>query len=152
MLFVILHGNYEDINDVSQNILMSLYLSLKQFKFKSSFKTYLYRFIKNKAIDFIRKQTGLKKVVVKIRQENHKTQIDPELEYLRKEVKSDLYYFLFKLNEEDRILIYLKDIEGKSITEIAEIMKKKSGTVKSGIHRARNKLFKIIQEADYEYV
>ncbi|MCG8568805.1 MAG: sigma-70 family RNA polymerase sigma factor, partial [Spirochaetes bacterium] len=135
LLFIMLNGCYEDIEDVSQNILFALYQSLSKFKFQSSFKTYLYRFVKNKAIDYIRKQTKWKRGEEQLSQKDEKLFINPEDQFMMKETENEFYNFLFQLNEEKRIILYLKNIEGKSINEIAEKKKKKTGTIKSNLHR-----------------
>ena len=56
LLFGLFRGHREDMEDAEQEILLALYRSLSGFRFESGFKTYLYRFTRNKAIDIIRKK------------------------------------------------------------------------------------------------
>ena len=58
-LFTLFRGCREDIEDAEQEILMSLFMGLTNFKFRSSFKTYFYRLSKNRAIDILRKKKSL---------------------------------------------------------------------------------------------
>jgi RNA polymerase sigma-70 factor (ECF subfamily) len=53
-----------------------------------------------------------------------------------------------KLDKEERLLIKLRDIDGMSYNEIAEIMEIPLGTVKSKLHYARKKLRQFIEEAN----
>ena len=56
ILYAILNGNREDVEDAEQEFIMALFKTLPYFNFKSSFKTYIYRIAKNKAIDVVRKK------------------------------------------------------------------------------------------------
>ena len=53
-----------------------------------------------------------------------------------------------QLGEDERLLIKLRDIDGLSYNEIAEITDLPLGTVKSKLHYARKKLKKLIEEAN----
>ena len=50
-----------------------------------------------------------------------------------------------QLSPNDRLLIKLRDIDGLSYDEIAEIINKPLGTVKSGIHNARKRLKNLLK-------
>ena len=56
ILYSVLNGNAEEISEVEQDVLVALSRSLPKFEFRASFKTWLYRFCRNKAIDFLRKK------------------------------------------------------------------------------------------------
>ncbi len=111
-----------------------------KFKFKSSFKTYCYRIARNNAIDILRKNNKYKKIVNAATEhttlkEFNKNEIEQKLQ-----LKEDVLELLLKLNKKEKELILLKDIEGLSIKEIKQIVKIPEGTIKSRLHRAREKL------------
>jgi len=54
-----------------------------------------------------------------------------------------------KLDDEERLLIKLRDIDGLSYNEISDIMEIPLGTVKSKLHYARKKLRQLIEEANF---
>jgi len=70
---------------------------------------------------------------------------DPEEEVLKKERVNRIFELLFRLEEEEKSLILLKDIEGLSIKEIMQILGLPEGTVKSRLHRSREKLAKLLE-------
>ena len=49
-------GNESDAQDITQNVFIKVFKKLKSFKFKSSFKTWLYRIAVNEAINAINKR------------------------------------------------------------------------------------------------
>ena len=144
-LYVLLNGQREDIEDVEQELIMALYRSLPSFNFKSSFKTYIYRMARNKAVNLIRKRKIEEKLVRLLSFKLFKKKDDPEEQVILKGENANLIRQLFSLDKEDRMLIILKDIEGISINEISEILSLPKGTVKSKLHRSRKKLLKLLE-------
>jgi len=150
LLFTLLNGNPEDIEDVEQEIFISLYEKLSSFRFKSSFKTYFYRLSRNKAIDFLRKRTREKKYLFHMYSEPVKIFTDPQDDLINMEEKNRIFNILFKLDRDERSLILLKDIEGLSIRDISKIFRIPDGTVKSRLHRSREKLVKMLEGEKHE--
>ena len=56
LLAALLNGSAEDMADAEQEILVGLWVGLDRFRFASSFRTFLYRFCRNKAIDLLRRE------------------------------------------------------------------------------------------------
>ena len=148
IIYTVIQGPEEDIEDVEQEILLALYKSLPRFSFKSSFTTYLFRMCRNKAIDFIRKRKQHFMVnELSLKQHDTANNNTPELQYINTAVQSDVLNAVLQLEEKDRSLILMKDVENLSIDEIAGIFKKPAGTIKSRLHRARKKAAeKILEE------
>ena len=125
---------------MEQEILLALYNGIPKFSFRSSFRTYLFRMCRNKAIDFIRKRTyrvNMEKSITK-----HQEAVDhdtPETLYILESKKDDVMNAVFELGEKERSLIIMKDVENLSIAEIAEVFHRPAGTIKSRLHRARLK-------------
>ena len=138
IIFSILRGSVEDIEDIEQEVAMALYQGLARFSFKSTFKTYLYRLCRNKTIDFIRRKEKQKNLIRKIFQSiPERVQESPDKIMERMGIRNNLAQTLFELPELERSLIILKDIEHLSLKEIGEVLNKPLGTVKSRLHRAR---------------
>ena len=153
ILYTVLQGSEEDMEDVKQEVLLALYKNLDKFTFKSSFSTYLFRMTRNKAIDFIRKKK--RHIMILEKSYIHSELIDknsPESLYIKKENKRNILKVILELSEKDRSIILLKDVENLSIDEIAIIFKKPVGTIKSRLHRARKKAAERILKAGCQQV
>ena len=138
IIYTVIRGSEEDLEDVEQEILLALYNGLPGFSFKSDFRTYLFRMCRNKAIDFIRKRK--RRITMEKRIAEHQETIDfntPETLHILKMQKTDVMNVVFELGEKERSLIIMKDVENLSINEIAEIFHRPVGTIKSRLHRAR---------------
>lgn len=146
LIYSIFHEQ-QVVDDLSQEVFIKAYEALPQFRFQSSFYTWLYRIAVNKSRDELRKRkvrrwfslqtmldAGDKELGAKIVVEQH----DNELQEL-------LAAGLKTLPEKYRIAVILKDIDGLSYEEIAEVMECEIGTVKSRLSRARAMLRKVLE-------
>jgi RNA polymerase sigma-70 factor (ECF subfamily) len=70
----------------------------------------------------------------------------PEALYQRKEIENILKKGLNSLPEDARTILILKEIEGLSYEEIADLLRIKKGTVSSRIYYARQRLRDFLQE------
>ncbi|MBN1412714.1 MAG: RNA polymerase sigma factor [Spirochaetales bacterium] len=148
LLYGILNGNREDMEDAEQEILTGLFLDLGKFRFQSSFKTYLYRYARNKACDIIRKKKREERKILQFgRSKAPKHTEEPLERILKQEEGNAMKKALFSLPEEERSLLIMKDVEKLSIEKIASIMNIAEGTVKSRLHRTREKIVNFLKEA-----
>lgn len=134
-------GDVDYIDDISQDVFISVFNNINEFRFESKFTTWLYRITINKCKDYIRKRK-VRNIFVPIDDEPkggfnlHPENIDiPNL--VRKSIE--------KLPDNLKVPLILRDIEGFSYKEIADQLKCEVGTIKSRIFRARETL-KIILE------
>ncbi|SDK23572.1 RNA polymerase sigma factor [Natronincola ferrireducens] len=146
-------GNLEDANDVTQEALLKVYRSIHNFKGNSSFSTWLYSIVNNVCIDFLRKNKKAKVLYIdnQYQEEGYQREIPdeintPECLFEKKEVKKMIHDAINQLNHEQRTIIVLRDIQGFSYQEIAEILNVSVGTVKSRINRGRSNLKLLINE------
>lgn len=148
-------GNMEDANDVAQEALIKAYKGIKNFKGKSSFSTWLYTIVNNTCIDFIRKNRKNNVIYLDKEYETEKGSYKMELssnedapeEILeKKEVQNLVRQSINELSDDHKKVIILRDIQGFSYKEIAQILNCSEGTVKSRISRARENLKIIIEE------
>ncbi len=146
-------GNYDDAGDLSQEVLIRIYKSIGSFKEQSSFSTWIYRITTNVCLDEIRKRKNRKIISldeeIRLEDGEMKRQIEseepsPEETAEAKDLKKIVNDAIGKLSEEHRIVIVLRDLQGLSYEEIAEVLKCPEGTVKSRINRGRQALKNIL--------
>lgn len=139
----------EETEDMSQEIFVTLYRTLEQFRGECSFSTWIYRIAINlcknrlkylKRRDYHRAQDISDTKESKIQSPQSVTFADPEQQFIGREIESIIQRELAALDEEFRIVLILRDVEHLSYEEIADITELALGTVKSRIHRARNTL------------
>ncbi|MCQ4725160.1 sigma-70 family RNA polymerase sigma factor [Anaerotignum faecicola] len=138
--------NKEDAEDISQEVFLKVYKYLGKFDGKASFSTWVYKIAVNTCIDEIRKRKGKETLSINAEadgddgvysREYADSGMNVEEEVLSKEGLSEIKRAIDKLSEEHKTIITLRDIEGLSYTEIAEITDCSMGTVKSRLARAR---------------
>jgi RNA polymerase sigma-70 factor (ECF subfamily) len=142
-------GNSDAVDDIAQEVFITVCKNLKNFRFESQFTTWLYRITVNKSKDHLRKR-NVRKLFVPINEANN------ELEYESVTEKNDTSKIVMnaisKLPVKLRIPLLLKDIEGFSYQEIANTINCEIGTVKSRIFRAREGLKNILQPIESELI
>lgn len=131
--------NREDALDASQEVCIKIYKSIEKFKGESKFATWVYRITYNTCMDLLKKRKNEFSYDDVIDYELHREdRIESIIE--SRELKYDLKESIMKLNDDYRMIIILRDIEGLSYQEISEILNIESGTVKSRLFRAREAL------------
>ena len=146
LLFSIFHDR-DFIDDLAQEVFIKAYQALPHFRFEASFYTWLYRIAVNKSRDELRKKKirrffsfqtldeGIEKEL------NVRLSVPPE----DRDTQELVALGLKSLPEKFRTAVVLKDIDGLSYEEIAEVMQCELGTVKSRISRARSMLRKVLK-------
>ena len=141
LLYTLFNGQREEMEDAEQEILICLFQGLKDFRFRSSFRTYLYRMARNRAIDCLRRAKSRERVRARLNPGSwNRDPSGPEEQALRREATGTLLELFRSLPSRDRQLILMKDVDGFSLEEMSEILGVPTGTVKSRLHRARSKL------------
>jgi RNA polymerase sigma-70 factor (ECF subfamily) len=127
--------------DAEQEILISLWTGLDRFRFASSFRTFLYRLCRNKAIDLLRRESRHRRRAEAAATESRTAPvIDPADGLEHEDRRRRVAAALGRLDPEERLLVVMKDIEAMSIEEISASLGVRPGTVKSRLHRTRDKL------------
>jgi RNA polymerase sigma-70 factor, ECF subfamily len=136
-------GNAEDAADIVQRAFINAFRKIQEFKGDSAFSTWIYRIAFNQAISFRREN---KRNAVSIYQKEDDKVVEPAVEsnptekLEGEETQKKVQQALEMLEEGDRQIILLKDLQGHSYDEIASIMQIPKGTVRSRLHRARLEL------------
>jgi len=145
-------GDYQEANDCAQGTFIKVFKSLKKFRFESSFSTWLYRIAINTCKNKLKSSAyRWKKKTVSL--ENPESSKDgalffeikddspsPVNELEKKERLTLIQKAINALPEEQNRVIVLRDIQGLSYHEIADITGLNLGTVKSKLARARMEL------------
>lgn len=137
--------NEQDALDLSQEAFIRAYRSLGQYRGESSFSVWLYRLTQNICLDFLRKKKKQNVIsFVYTDEDNEQTELEtadtslsPETLFERNETRRAVAEGLSRLSEEHRRILALREIDGYSYDEIAEMLSLELGTVKSRIARAR---------------
>ena len=140
-------GDSSAVDDIAQEIFITVYKNLKNFRYESLFTTWLYRVTVNKCKDFIRKK-NVRKIFVPIKEASGELNYDSITE--KNDTTKIVMNAISKLPAKLKQPLLLKDIEGFSYQEISETLNCEIGTVKSRIFRAREGLKKILQPIESE--
>ena len=141
-------GNSEDAADMAQEAFIKAYNSLTAFRGDSKFSVWLYRIVSNVCLDFLRSRS--RKQTVSLSTENddgEEVELDiadethsPEQLLDRSLSRDAVRRGLAALPPDHREILLLREIQGLSYEEIADVLGLEAGTVKSRIFRARKKL------------
>ena len=135
--------NYDDASELAQEIFIKVYKFIGTFKEESSLSTWIYKIATTTCIDELRKRKKHKIVSINDYEidgphiEIVSKMESPHEQFEKKEIKLEVQKAISKLSEEFKTVIILRDIQGFSYDEIANITGAPLGTVKSRIKRAR---------------
>lgn len=147
-------SDWSEAQDVAQEVFMRAWRSLGNFRGESSFYTWLYRIAVNTSKNQIvssgrRPQTAELQTV----EDEHwsgagrmQEQATPENELLRQEMERTVVRTVEALPEDIRTALTLREVDGLSYDEIAELMQCPIGTVRSRIFRGREAIDRNIKE------
>ena len=135
------------VDDIAQDVFLTVYRNLNNFRFESQFTTWLYRITVNKCKDYMRK-IKIRNIFTPLKEAEERTDDISAPE--SNDIKGIVQKAIGKLPEKLRIPLLLKDIEGMSYQEIAETVQCEIGTVKSRIFRAREGLRNILKPYEEE--
>jgi RNA polymerase sigma-70 factor (ECF subfamily) len=138
----------EDVEDVAQQVFVKAYFSLKRFDQRAAFSTWLYKITVNECWDMLRKKKVRPLVYESDLSEEQARQVissaekgkdEPDVSE-RLEARQRVERLLDGLDERDRLMLILKEVEGFSIEEIAEVLELNANTVKVRLFRARRRV------------
>jgi RNA polymerase sigma-70 factor (ECF subfamily) len=152
-VFSIIYGilrNRNDAEDIAQQVFAKIYFSIKNFDFRSSLLTWIYKITVNECYDYLRKKRVRKLVYESeftaeesLRLENSEPATDQAQPVDQRLARHDFVIkLLSKVSEEDRTLLLLKEVEGHSVEELSGMTGMNENTIKVKLFRARQKLVK----------
>jgi RNA polymerase sigma-70 factor (ECF subfamily) len=141
-----LTGNEADASDLTQEAFIRVFRAWRSFKPGTSFRSWIYRIVTNLHRDELRRRKG--RYHEEIPDDNEPQEfgdgrplaIEPIEEYVEGYLSEPVAKALADLTDEQRQIVLLADLEGCSYQEIGEIVGCAVGTVRSRLHRARERL------------
>ena len=148
-------SNHEDTNDLLQDVFAKAYRSLKRFRGKSAFYTWVYSISVNMTLNFLKKRNRQWKISL----EDVDSAIEFDKEFIEQTSKSDpvsesnvhelqerLNEAMMGLSDDHRAVVTMFDIQGMPHSEIAKILKVSPGTVRSRLFYAHRQLQNHLEE------
>jgi len=138
----------EDVEDIAQQVFVKAYFSLKKFDQRAAFSTWLYKITVNECWDLLRKKKVRPLVYESDLSEEQARQVTaaeekdgggPDISE-RLEARERVERLLDGLDERDRLMLILKEVEGFAVEEIAEVLNLNANTVKVRLFRARRRI------------
>ena len=146
-------GRSDDVEDVSQEVFVRLYYSLGQLRSPEVFEPWLYRLTVNAAYDYLRKRRRTADVRMADLSEEQVIAVDAAEGERRSEdieaateVREFLDLLLSEVSNEDRILLTLKEIQGLSLKELAQIYEVNENAMKVRLFRSRQRVLKAYEK------
>lgn len=127
----------ERARDLSQETFLRVFRHAAGYRTHSRFTTWLYHIARNVARDELRTRKRRPQLCTGSEQGLSEAPSQAHAVEERVAQREAVMAALSGLNERDRQLIVLRDLESRSYEEIAELMDMRLGTVKSGLSRAR---------------
>jgi RNA polymerase sigma-70 factor (ECF subfamily) len=158
-VFSIIHGivrQRNDVEDIAQQVFAKVYFSIRNFDFRSSLITWIYKITVNECFDYLRKKKVRKLVYESDLSEDEVRRVENTEPPVDRQVPADeslarrdyVTKLLTRVSEEERTLLMLKEVEGHSVEELAEMTGMNENTIKVKLFRARQKLVKAAQRMD----
>lgn len=143
-------GSREEAEDAAQETFLNLHRHGHRFRGDALFSTFVYRVASNAALNRRRtlgrshaREAGLQQLQ-ETGVELPTTPVDPERAAAAAEQRTKLQAALLELPPRLRLPLVLYDLEGLPYPEIGKLLDLPEGTVKSRIHRARERLREIL--------
>ena len=135
------------VDDLAQEVFIKAYEALPKFRFESSFYTWLYRIAVNRSRDEMRRRKAKRFFTFQNVESSFNLKIENLLTttFDDENLKEVVQNALKKLPDKYRMPIILKDIDGLSYDEIADVISCEVGTVKSRLSRGRTMLKEILK-------
>jgi RNA polymerase sigma-70 factor (ECF subfamily) len=140
----------EEAEDVSQDAFLRAFHRLERFRGDASFRTWLLQITQNVAFNRIARSRGHRADPPADVVDSDSTR-QPVAELERRERQHRLELKLGLLRDEYRSLLVLRDLEGLSYAEIAEVLEMPLGSVKGRLHRARSELIELLRNNTYDW-
>jgi len=152
-------ANRDDAAELTQETFVKIIENIDGFQGRSSFYTWAFRIAVNLTLNFCQKNVKFRLSSLDAQQDEHDEQAGQQLkEFLsddsspdpaavaqNKELCELAIKSLMKLDDNQKAVVVLRDIEGMSYAQIAEVLDIELGTVRSRLSRARNNLREILE-------
>jgi RNA polymerase sigma-70 factor (ECF subfamily) len=158
-VFSIIHGivrQRNDVEDIAQQVFAKVYFSIRNFDFRSSLITWIYKITVNECFDYLRKKKVRKLVYESDMSEDEVRRVENTEPVIDRSTRTDstlarrdyIVKLMDRVSDEEKQLLLLKEVEGYSVEELAGMLRMNENTIKVKLFRARQKLVKAAQRLD----
>jgi RNA polymerase sigma-70 factor (ECF subfamily) len=158
-VFSIIHGivrQRNDVEDIAQQVFAKVYFSIRNFDFRSSLITWIYKITVNECFDYLRKKKVRKLVYESDMSEDEVRRVENTEPVLDRGTRTDstlarrdyIVKLMDRVSDEEKQLLMLKEVEGYSVEELSGMLSMNENTIKVKLFRARQKLVKAAQRLD----
>ena len=144
-----LTGDYQKANELSQETFMRVYFKAKKYKPIAPFSSWIYAIASNLAKTELKKARRFSTVSIDDVHNSYAAGLAHSDNPTSSELVKNIRKALNALHPRYRVPIVLKDIEGFSQEEIAEILHRPVGTIKARISRGRNYLKQQLEKESF---
>jgi RNA polymerase sigma-70 factor (ECF subfamily) len=133
-------GNSIDAQDIAQEVFLRLFRSLRTYRSEYRFTTWLYRLTTNLSIDYLRRHSRHRNVPLEEIASvlNRNDSVSPQEKTLeRSELKTTIQEIAEGLTRNQRRVFVLRELQGFSTSEVAQILKCRESTVRVHLAKAR---------------
>jgi RNA polymerase sigma-70 factor (ECF subfamily) len=134
----------EDTEDLLQETFIKVYVNLQRYSSEYTFGQWIYTIARNTHIDFERRKQEELSIDEKFSAPAASTP-SPEENLINIQQRTQIEYYIGSLPEQYRQLCVMRFLEDYSYEEIAEKLRLPMGTVKTQIHRARERMCRLIR-------
>lgn len=135
-----------EAEDACQEVYIKLYEKANSYLGKSKFSTWLYRFVKNAAIDYQRRHT--RHLATQAYEDEEMINWHVPDEKINEQVNQSINEFVEQLPLQYRTVVYMHYWQGKTTAEVSQHLLISQGTIKGYLHRIRKQISIIIEDLD----
>jgi RNA polymerase sigma-70 factor (ECF subfamily) len=134
-------GDADDAEDVVQDVFTRLAQRPGSFDGRAACSTWLHRVMVNSSINWLRARRRRERL-----QHEPQAPASPEAQAAGSEMQRHFEEALEKVNVQQRQVLWLREVRGFSYPEIAALLRIPEGTVKSALHRGRQRALSVLEE------
>ncbi|MEI7459775.1 MAG: RNA polymerase sigma factor [Pirellula sp.] len=139
----------DHVDDVVQDFFVTLFAKISQFRFESSFETWVHRMAVNQSLQHLRKASREQERIRQYAGDGAVRSI-PKDESSSREDAEVLEIAMNHLSGDQRALLHMKEVEGFGYQQIAEVLGVPEGTVGSRLNKARSELRSALTQLGWE--
>tara|TARA_R110002096_G_scaffold16898_15_gene58293 strand:+ start:84484 stop:85122 length:639 start_codon:yes stop_codon:yes gene_type:complete len=140
-------GDRNDLDDLVQEVFVIAFRGLPKFRQEARLSTWLYRICVNVALGRIRTKTRRPPPILKADPVEGDVRVSPDSPQTlleREESKAKVYRILEQISPKKRLVLYLHEIEGHDLKEIAYLVGANPVTVRTRLFYARKEFYKLL--------
>ena len=140
-------GNRADAEDASQEVFLRVFQKAAKFSGRSRFSTWLLRVAANHTLNRVRAAARRRRISEPLSDHMASTMPSPEHAAIGRERREAVAHVLQQIPVEQRQVLVLREMEGLSYTELADVLGIPVGTVTSRLIRGREKLRALVRDS-----